>query len=354
MAIRELWNLTKITSRTYPIGGANVSAGPTPVPIEITQYRQEDVFDRIVIEVVGNVIVAGAAPGTATGAPNPHGLLNKLTLNTQPQYHGVIPFNNVSARSLLTDAAFATGYFADPVAPIPDVAGTYAVRFYYELFFKRPRVRKGIQWALYLQRYTSVLATLNFGGREQLFTGGTNTWDLSGLTINLLADSDLAVATEEIHASELFEQTYPIVAAQTDFPIDTLPPGYLYTDFAFQTEVAGALSNAVLNNINIEGGGRVWLKQGDQNAPFIQRMVSAREMNDQNQSLVGIYYLPLRDGMFTRAIDALQAPITIKLDVNAPGASRLVRLACRRSVPGGVLARPQKASNVARMNIGGH
>lgn len=357
-----LWGLQKFTTRTYPVGGASVAAAPTPLPVEITQYRQNDVFDRVVLEISGNVVVAGGGvAGTATGAPNPHGILNKLTLQTQPTYNGVIPFNNVSARSLLTDAALAKGYFIDPVTPIPDVAGTYAVRFFYELYFKRPSVRKGIQWALYLQKYTSVLLTTNFGGREQLFTGGTNTWDLSGLSINYWADSDLAVSTDLIHASEIFEQTYPITAAQTDFPIDTLPPGFLYTDLTFQTEVDGALANTVLNNIDIEGGGRVWLRQGDANAPFVQRMVTQLQFNDQNQvpesattPLQGIYGIPLRDGMISRAIDALQAPITIKLDVSAPGSARLVRLLVRRSVPGGVLRAKQSAGKTTTPNVAGH
>jgi hypothetical protein len=354
--IRELWGDRKLTTRSYPVTGAAVSAGPTPVPIEITQYAQEDVFDRIVVRVTGNVVVAGGgAAGTATGAPNPHGLLNKLTLQTQPQYRGVIPFNNVSARSLITDAAFARGYFLNTIeTPIPDAAGTYAVDFYHELYFKRPKVRKGIQWALYLQKYTSALLTLNYGGREQLFTGGTNTWDLTNLQIQIWGDSDFAVQATDIHASEVFEQTYVIPAAQADFPIDTLPPGYLYTDFYFQTEVAGALSDAVLNNVDIEGGGRVWLRQGDANAPWIKHCLTIPELNDQNQNVTGLYVVPLRDGMYTRAIDALNAPITIKLDVNAPGASRLVRLCCRRMIPQGVQAAPQQKQRVVLPNVAGH
>lgn len=353
--IRELWRMPRLTTKSYPIGGANVSSAPTAVPIEITQYAQEDVFDRLIVRCVGNVIVAGGgAAGTATGAPNPHGLLNKLTLQTQPQYNGVVPFNNVSARTLLTDAAFARGYFIGATeAAIPDVAGTYAVDFTLELWFKRPNVRKGIQWAFYLQKYTSALLTMNFGGREQLFTGGTNTWDLSGLSIELWADSDLGVQADEIHASEVFEQTYPVVAAQSDFPIDTLPPGYLYTDFYFQSEVSGALSNAVLNNIDIEGGGRVWLRQGDKNAAMIQRYFTLGQMNDASENVTGLYKVGLRDGMYTRAIDALQAPITIKLDVNAPG-SQIIRLGCRRMIPGAVQRRVVASPNVKRGNVAGH
>jgi hypothetical protein len=353
--IRELWRFKKLTTRSYPIQGASAGSGPTNVPIEITQYAQEDVFDRLLVRVFGNVTVVGASPGTATGQPNPQALLNRLQLQTQPQYNGVVPFNNTSARSILTDAAFSRGYFLNVTeSPIPDVAGTYAVDFVLELYFKRPKVRKGIQWALYLQKYTSVLLNAQFGGREQLFSGGTNTWDASSLQIELYGDSDLAVQSDEIHASEIFEQTYNVAATQTDFPIDTLPPGYLYTDFYFQAEVDGALSNAVINNIDIEGGGRTWLAQGDSNGKMIQRCITKPELNDENQDVTGLYVIPLRDGMFTRAVDALTAPITIKLDVTKSGTITLIRLACRRMIPGAVQRRQSAAPNVRRVNVAGH
>lgn len=349
MPVDALWREYLLTTKTYPIGGANVSSGPVPMPIELTQYAQTDSFDRIIVNVKGNVIVAGTGAGTATGAPNPHGLLNKATLQTQPNYKSVVPFNNVSARSILTDAALAKGYFINTLeTPIPDVAGTYAVNFYLEFYFKRPKVRKGIQYALFLQKYTSALLTVNFGGREQLFTGGTNTWDLSGLQIKFWADSDFAVSTTAIHASELFEQTYVINASQTDYPIDTLPPGYLYTDLCFQSEVSGALADGVINNIDIEGGGRVWVRQGDSNSGFIKHIVSREWMNDASQDLTGIYALPLRDGMFTRAIDALTAPITIKLDVTYVSPGTVIRLFGRRMVPGGVQAAPAKTASTAQ------
>lgn len=341
MPVDALWRDYLLTTRPYPIGGANVASSPVPLPIEITQYAQNDVFDRIIIEVVGNVIVAGSGAGTATGAPNPHGLLNRLNLQTQPQYKSVIPMNNVSARSLLHDAAFARGFYDNSV-PIPDVAGTYAVDFFIEMYFKRPKVRKGIQYALNLAKYTSALITAQFGGREQLFTGGTNTWDVSGLSIKFWADSDFAVTNSAIHASELFEQTYAITATQSDYPIDTLPPGFIYTDLMFNAEVNGALSNLVISNIDVEGGGRVWVRQGDNNASFIQTRITQDEFNDQNQSVNGIYLLPLRDGMFTRGIDALTAPITIKLNVAYQNAPTTIRLTGRRMIPGGVQPAPAK------------
>jgi hypothetical protein len=181
-----------------------------------------------------------------------------------------------------------------------------------------------------------LLFSLTFGGREQLFTGGTNTWDLSGLTVEIWADSAFAVQADQVHSHELFEQTYPITAAQSDFPIDTLPSGYLYTDLLFLTEGSNALVNTLLNNVNIEGGGRVWLQNGQNNAAIV-RDDFTQELLQTGQTLTGIYapVSMLRNGMFTQAIDALTAPVTIKLNVNLI-TNGVVRLIGRRMVPGAV------------------
>lgn len=327
-AVPALWQYTDFISKDYAAS----------IPIELVQYRPEDVVDRVLVEVVGNVVITGASPGTTTGQPNPHALMTNAVLNTQPSYKSIVPFNNISARSLITDAAFADGAFYDPQPAIPDVAGTYAVDFFFQLIFKRPRVRKGIQWSLYLAKYTSALLTMKFSqDQTPLFTGSGNTWNFSGLKVHFWVDSDLGVQPDLIHASEVFEQTYVVNAAQADFPIDTLPPGFIYTDICFQTEVDGALSQALLNNIQIYSGAREWLKAGENNAHTIQRFVSQLEMNDQLQDLTGLYYLPLRDGMFTRGIDALRDPLTIRLNVNKPGTTNIVRLMLRRMVPEGVM-----------------
>lgn len=341
MAIRELFSGRQLTSFSYPITSDAASATPRRVPIELTKYAQEDTFDRILVHVSGDVVVTGASPGTATGAPNPEGILSQGDLQTTPQYNNVQPFNKLSPRSLVVDAAEARGYFISS-APIPDVAGTHAVDFFVEFYFKRPNVRKGIQWALNIQKYTSVLMNLNFGGRDQLFSGGTNTWDLSALSVEVFTDSDFAVNAGEIHAVETFEQTYTVTASQSDFPIDTLPPGFLYTDMTFLAEVNGALSDAIINNIAIEGGGRTWFPKGENNASFIRRAYTQPMFTSENEDLTGIYAIPLRDGMFTRGISALTAPITVKLDVTFTGSpdTNLIRLLCRRMVPGGVQRRP--------------
>lgn len=341
--VRELWRYKKLISQAYPVTGNLAVANPTQMQIELTKYAQEDFFSRLLINVRGTIVVTNAgAAGTATGRPNPEGLLVSANIATTPQLNAINPVTNVSARGLLVDNAFMRGYFVRGVT-ITDTAGNKTVDTLYEIYFKRPNVRKGIEWANSIAKYSSELLTLLFGGREQLFTGGAGTWDLSGLSVSVYGDSDFAVDTDRIHNHELFERTYPITASQTDFPIDTLPQGFLYTDLYFIAELDNAPSNLILNNIDLEGGGRVWLAQGDANSSVLQRAVAFQRnvITDGDSSSyddTGIYPVILRDGMFTRAIDSLAAPITIKLDVTFNnGHTNLIRLVGRRMVPGASL-----------------
>jgi len=68
---RNLWRYKKLYSFGWPIVGPQSNPSPISVPIELTKYAQEDVFNRIVIHVTGPVVVAGASSGAATGFDNP-------------------------------------------------------------------------------------------------------------------------------------------------------------------------------------------------------------------------------------------------------------------------------------------
>lgn len=330
------WREKKLYSFAYPIVGPQATAPLVSIPIELTKYAQTDYFARLLVAVTGTCVVAGAGPGTATGRDNPEALLVSVNLQTTPQLNGITPINNVSARGLIYDNTFMRGYIRR-ATPIPDAAGNQPVSILYEFIFKRFGVRKGAEWDHAIAKYSSDLLTLQFGGRDQLFAGGVNTWDLSSCQVTIFADSDLENNVDRIHNHELFERNYPITATQTDFPIDTLPQGYLYSDLIFLAELDNVLSNAILNNVNVEGGGRVWLPQGDQNAFVLQTALAEQRgvISDPSYNSVGIFPLPLRDGMFTRAIDSLASPISIRLNVtfNA-GHSNNVRLIGRRVVPG--------------------
>jgi hypothetical protein len=357
---RNLWRYKKLYSFGYPIVGPQSNPSPVSVPIELTKYAQEDVFNRIVVQVQGNIVVAGSGSGTATGFDNPEGVLTQALLTTTPQVTGITPVNRVSARGLLYENMFERGYLLKATA-VPDTAGTVAVDFHYIFNFNRRRSRKGIEFDFAIEKYTSALLTLVLGGRGQLFTGGTNTWDMTGVVVSVWADSNFALDPNKIsiHAHELFENTYPITATQTDFPIDTLPSGYLYTDMIFLTEQNNALANfdatatttRLVSNFDIEGGGRVWVSSGDNNADLIQQDWT-QELLQTGQTLTGLY-VPcslIREKMYTRMIDALLAPITLKLTVQGPsgGNTTTVRLVGRRMIPDAVHTKGSGAAKTTK------
>lgn len=357
---RNLWRYKKLTSFSYPILGAQSNPSPIPAVLELTKYAQEDVFNRIVIHVVGNIVIAGAGPGTATGVDNPEGVLTQLTLQTTPQVVGITPFNRLSARGLLYENMFERGYLIK-ASTVPDAAATVAVDYHYELNFKRKRTRKGIEFDFAIEKYTSALLTMVFGGRGQLFTGGTNTWDMSGVQVEIYADANFGLDPDKIsiHAHEVFENTYPITASQSDFPIDTLPSGYIYTDMIFLTEQNNVLANfdatatttRIVSNFDIEGGGRVWLSSGDNNADIVQQDWT-QELLQTGQTVTGLY-VPvsmIREKMYSRMIDALLAPITLKLTVQGPTAPNLtnVRLVGRRMIPDAVHDRGKGAAKTTK------
>jgi hypothetical protein len=330
----------RLYSFPYPI--TTDSTVPVPVPIELTKYAQTDYFSRLLVIVQGTVTMTGttADAGTATGFENPEALLVSALLQTTPQLNGVTPVNQLSARGLIYDSAFQRGYLlrsATPIVNTTAASGTpQAVLIQYEIYFKRPFFRKGAEYDHAIAKYSSDLLTLNFGGSNQLFSGNTNTFVFGGLNVSIYADSDLNCNVNRIHNTELYETTFPITASQTDFPIDTLPQGFLYTDFIFLAELNNVLSNAIISNIDIEGGGRVWFPQGDNNAAVIQNLVRYRaQITDPNYADTGIYAIPLRDGMFTKAIDSLTSPLSLKMDVTFNGGdTNLIRLIGRRMVPG--------------------
>jgi len=334
------WRYKRLYSFPYPIG--TDSTVPVAVPIELTKYSQTDYFERLLVILSGTVTMTGitANAGTATGFENPEALLVSALLQTTPQLNGITPVNQVSARGLIYDALFQRGYLVRSATPIGNTTALsttpQSVYVQYEIYFKRPLFRKGAEYDHAIAKYSSDLLTLQFGGSNQLFTGNTNTFVFGGLTVSIFADADLNCNVNRIHNNELFERTYPITASQTDFPIDTLPQGFLYSDLVFLFELNNVLSNAGISNIDIEGGGRVWLPQGDNNAVVLQNAVRYRTVvTDPGYVSTGIYPIPLRDGMFTKAMDSLSSPLSLKLNVTFTGGStNLVRLIGRRMVPG--------------------
>jgi hypothetical protein len=338
MAIKELWRGRRFYTSPYPLLGAR-SAGTALVPVDLLKQIQEDTIDTLSIHLIGNVVVAGtlAGAGAPNGNYNPQSLVTLTTLTTAPQASGLIPLNAISPRIAVLDQAVLNGSFAS-FAQIPDTPGTFPLDAWVHFGFKRPLARKGIEFAHPLRKWKTDVLNVVFGTRDQLFTGGTNTWDLTAVTVEFFADMDVAAAPDNIHAVELFELDFNIVATNSSFIINQLPAGTYYDNLYIVTEdpAFGGLTDAMLVNIDVEGAGRFWLPQGENNAAWVRNEFTKPAFWDQTQDLTGIYILPLRDGMWSRALDAVAQPIVLRLNVNSLSTTSLVRLGGRKIVPGGI------------------
>lgn len=349
-----LWRATKFQSFNYPITNVASVQGSKAVVYDLKKYLtgDSDYLSRIFVRISGNIVKAGAGPGVATGKDNPYDLLVSANLATSPVFGNTVPLNSVSQRMLSVDAAYNGGFDARNQAAVTDAAATVAVDFTVELNFKRSQISAldGIDYVMPLNQYRNATLTLVFGGRDQLFTGGTNTWDLSGLTVDLFADIDMGINPGYIHAHELYENIYPVLASNTNFKIDNLPSGFVYTDLYILSEDAGALTAGIVNNISIQNGSQTWTLQGENNAANLKYMFARDNYRQQSgakffglpaNDLTGVHAFPLRDGMFTRGFDCRYSPMIITLNVTSLSATTQIRLGGRRMIPGGIYQRPK-------------
>lgn len=352
--VPALWRFTKFYSIPYPITQVAGVHGQKPVTFDLKKYLTGDADSvaRIIVRVFGNIVKAGAGPGVATGGDNPGNLLVSANLSSAPVFGNCIPFNSVSSRALHLDGIVNAGVITedDPQAwggstPLTDAAATSAVDLYTVLEFKRTPgiVRQPIEYALPLGKYTSLTLQAVFGGRDQFFTGGTNTWDLSGLNVEFYADLDSGANPKYIHAHEMFENTYPVLASSKNFRIDNLPAGFVYSQLAIVTEDAGVPVDGMLNNVALFNGGQSWLNKGEGNAAalrysFLQRNNRIISTRINRASIPGLYVLPCRDRMFTRAFDARFSQLNLELDVTSLSVNSVVRVVGRRMLPGGIFS----------------
>jgi hypothetical protein len=327
----QLWGYRKLVTKQWPIQGANGSAAPQQITFDVKDFLQTGVLSKLLLRVRGNVIVAGAGAGAATGKDNPESLVVAVNCQTNPSV-GMISRNNLSARGLIQQGIFDRGY-AIHGANLPDTAATVPIDFSLPLVYKQPGSANPIEWALPVQLFTSIVFTVLVGSREELFTGGTNTFDVSGLVLEVWADVDQGVAGA-FHAVENFETVIPVLQTQTDLTV-RLDPGFLYSHLLFVAEDNGAKSDTIINSISVQGGGRIWTPQGDNNYKMIQRLNRETHIYNAAEDLTGTAFVAgLRDGMYTRAIDALTDQVQIKLDVNFTAAHTMnVRIIGKRIKP---------------------
>lgn len=344
--IKELWRGRRVYTQGYPVTGVRTS-GTAPITIDLKKLGIVDAIDEVAIHVTGNQVVATGGGGAATGAYNPEGLITLMNWSTAPQASGLQPVNGVSSRALVVDRAVIQGAFQTQSA-LTDATGTNAVDFWVRYALKRDGfngVKKSIEYSHFPKKFTNDMITILFGTRDQLFTGGTGTWDLTGLNIEIFLNMDVDANPDYIHATELFELILPIAAANSAFLVNQLPAGVFYDNLYIVTESAGALVDTVLNNVDIDGGGRYWLNKGEGNAKFIREVFTKEAFANPATTLTGIYALPLRDGLWSRALDAVSGPIQLVLDVNNPGTTQ-VRIIGRKIIPGGIKKTVKSAAGV--------
>jgi len=337
----NLWGLKKLTSKPWPVAGAAVSSPQGQATIDLKDFLQMETISRLFVRVRGSVVIAGAGAGVATGRDNPESLVINVTARHAPAL-GVVSKNSLTPRGIIQQGIFDRGYSIHGTT-IADAAGTTQVDYWLPVNFKMPGSVNPIEWGLPLALFTSYQLVLTVGGREQLFSGGTNTWDPTGLVIEIWADFDAGVAGS-FHLVEEFEQVVPVLQTQADLQI-ILERGFVYTHLLFIAQTANAKDNTLVNGITVQSAGRVWTPQGDKNAQLIQDWNRETHVNNAAESLAGTYFIPaLRDGMVSRAIDATQDRVEIKLDVTFGAGPSNVIVRGRRTIPQGLQVKPAQAA----------
>ena len=127
MAKPSLFGFKKLTSKTYPIAGAQGSAAPAQATFDFKDFLQHEVISRAFIRVRGNLVIAGAGAGAATGKENPEGFVVDITAKHAPAL-GIVSKNALTARGSIQQGIFDRGYAIHGTA-IADAAGTVAVDF---------------------------------------------------------------------------------------------------------------------------------------------------------------------------------------------------------------------------------
>lgn len=338
--IPALWAKKKYFSQTGSIANQKVT-------IDFKKAGMSNEFvKRVIIRLSGTINTGSATVGTATGNDNPEGLLTNALLQTSPSFQNLLPVNGMSGRGAKWDRGVQRGRLI-AYSAITDGGGVETVNWEYEFFFQRrgnfPHgVRKAVEYGLDVSKYSSVVMTLTFGGQTLLFTGGSNTWDFSGLSLDMWAEVSYATYPSGLHATEIYEQSFPITA-NGDLLINQLPAGCMYDEIVILAEHNNALTDEIIGNIDIEGAGRVWQYAGDSNADFLRDIASTDAFDGSVTiaNLAGVYVCENEpDGSFYRAIDARNSQILIKVNVIGWTSSGTYncRLIARKMVPYGVLA----------------
>ena len=326
------------------------------------------------VRVTGTMKTGSATKGTAVaGLLNPYDVLTNLTFNVSPTPGaGLLPFNQVSGRGTYFVEAIDRREFLSQFAQFggtttlladPDTAdnvnfadgnGNYTLDLWIPLKFQRNHVRKPAEYGFPLSKFTSAVLSCSFDlTQTDYVTGSSNTWDFTGLTAELWGDWDYDSSPAGVHATELYEQVFP-VTANGPLLINQLPAGVIYTDIHIITEHNGEPTSGIIDNLDVEGGGRNWTFNGDKNASFLAKNAALQfdgsiyATSDVATGgggfaaligIPGIYSLPMRGGSFLRGLDARNTQLLIKPNVTGwtNSGTYNVRLLARKISPYGIV-----------------
>ena len=352
---RERFRGQKITTFAYPLGGVQ-SSGVGKVTLDLIRQGVRDNIETLSVRLVGNVVVAGGGGGTATGAYNPNGLFVNTSLQTTPTVNQLLPINNVGSRIMTIDRAIRQKAFQFATA-LTDTAGTQALDVWMHFTTYREHAKQGVEFELPMNRWTSSVLNLQLGTIDQLFSGSASTYNMAGVTVEIWADLDVQVDPPNIHAVEMFEIPLNITASNAALDFNNLPQGCFYDDLIITSEKNGALFDGIINNIYLNSGGRTWTEQDVDNAAFIRERWTQPWFYDPTtqNSLRGIYVIPLRHGRWSNGFDAIQQLLDIKFNVTYTGGSdvNLIRVAGRKVVPFGIkqTVRGPNGSKTVKNNV---
>src|SRR6266581_5216999 len=170
--VPELFRFKKIRTFNFPILGANVSAADQTVFLDLKDFVQKETISRLFIRIVGNIVIAGAGAGVATGRDTEQ-IVSNVILTTAPSL-GVIQQNNINGRDFTDMGIFDKG-FSFRAAAIVDTAGTTAVDFSLPVTLKMPGSINPIEWALLMAAFESAILQFFFSSRRR-HTRWTGDW----------------------------------------------------------------------------------------------------------------------------------------------------------------------------------
>lgn len=335
-SLKERFRGQKVTTFQYPLAGAQ-SSGVGKISLDLIRQGIRDNIETLSIRLVGNVVVAGGGGGTATGAYNPNGLFVNTSLQVSPTVNQLLPINNVSSRIMVIDRALRQKAFQTDTA-LTDAAGTQALDAWIHFTTYREHAKQGIEFELPMNRWTSAILNLQLGTIDQLFSGSASTYNMNSVTVEIWADLDVGVDPPNINAVEMFEIPLNITASNAALDFNNLPQGCFYDDLIFTSEQDGVLTDGIINNIYLNSGGRNWSEQDVNNAAFIRERWTRPWFYDPTtqNSLRGIYIVPLRHGRWSNGLDAIQQLLDIKFNVTYTSGITLIRVAGRKVVPFGI------------------